>query len=309
VFAAADDWLVGLAAVRDGIPAEVPYAPSVGLLAGVDKLELAKLARSSGLKAPRTVIATPDALACWEWPAVVKPRSHWVEGSEDPPVRLATTVAPDEATAQVHVAELEAHGNTALLQEHLSGRLLALTMLMNSASQGVATVQQVADRVWPLPAGVSTRAVTVKVDVDLAARVKHLLQSLRWVGLAQAQFLLTGSGPVLIDLNPRYYGSMALAVRAGVDWPVLWARLATGRPVPDRSDAALGIRYSWLEGDLRRAAVERRGTLVADVGSTFRWAAGSSHSVLDVWDPWPGVRFCGVLAGRVGRHARRRMRR
>ncbi len=250
VFAAADDWLVALDAVRRRIPAVVPYAPSSGLLASLDKLELGDLARRAGLQAPKTEIATTETLARWQWPAVIKPRSHWVQGAQDPPVRLATTFAPDRATATERAAELQAHGSTALLQERLSGPLLALTTLINEASRPVATVQQAADRVWPSPAGVSTRAVTVKVDPALAAGVQEMLHSLHWVGLAQAQFLLTGSGPVLIDLNPRYYGSMALALRAGVDWPVLWARLATGRPVPGRSDPVLGARYSWLEGVL-----------------------------------------------------------
>ena len=33
----------------------------------------------------------------------------------------------------------------------------------------------------------------------------------------------------------------------------IWARLATGRAVPGKADAAAGVRYQWLEGDLRRA--------------------------------------------------------
>jgi hypothetical protein len=146
------------------------------------------------------------------------------------------------------------------------------------------------------------------VDGVLAARVEVLLRALNWLGLAQLQFIVGPVGPVLIDLNARYYGSMSLAMRAGLDLPVLWARLATGRHVGARYDALVGARYSWLEGDLRRAVSERRGGLAKDVLNSLDWGRSAGHSIVDLRDPMPACTYSAELFGRavrkVGRHVR-----
>ena len=63
-----------------------------------------------------------------------------------------------------------------------------------------------------------------------------------------------------------------------VDTELLWDSPQT---VPD------GHFYAWLAGDLRRASVERRGGLAADVADTLRWGRGAQHSVWDLRDPGP----------------------
>ncbi len=92
--------------------------------------------------------------------------------------------------------------------------------------------------------GASCRAVTVPVDPDLSARAAALFRVLGWFGLAELQFLVPAAGPArLIDLNGRFYGSLALAVRAGANLPASWAALATGRDVkPATAGAGCGTR-------------------------------------------------------------------
>ena len=303
VFAAGDESVVGLDAVRDRLLARVPYAPSTSLRASLDKVELARLAEQAGLRAPLTVEATEEAVSRWKGSAVVKPRHHWLPGPTDPPQHLLAEVARDNAAAARRVAQLRAAGATALLQERLNGPLLAFTSLVDERSRPVAQIQQVVERTWPSPAGISVRARTVRVDPGLAAGIDTLLKRLDWLGMAQLQFVVTDSGPVLIDLNPRFYGSLALALEAGLNLPLLWARMATGRPVPERSDARIGARYSWLEGDLRRARAERRGGLFADMASSLRWSVGAGHSITDVRDPFPAAGWSTVLLRRAARKA------
>jgi hypothetical protein len=70
-----------------------------------------------------------------------------------------------------------------------------------------------------------------------------------------------------------------------VNLPDIWARSVTGRPVGDPLDARAGVRYQWLEGDLR-AAREASGSLV----DCLKYAAGARHSVSSLRDPRPLVR-------------------
>jgi predicted ATP-grasp superfamily ATP-dependent carboligase len=168
----------------------------------------------------------------------------------------------------------------------------------------LGAVQQEAISLFPPRAGVTARGWTVRLDSELRERIEELLAELGWFGLAELQFVVPEAGePRLIDLNGRFYGSLALAVEAGCNLPAIWAALATGQDGADPVGRP-GVRYQWLEGDLRRAAVERRGGLARDVLDCVRWAWGARHSVWRRDDPWPAVRYAMELPARARRRAR-----
>jgi hypothetical protein len=81
-----------------------------------------------------------------------------------------------------------------------------------------------------------------------------------------------------------------------VNFPALWARIASGRPPAGRRDAAPGIRYQWFAGDLRGALTERsRGSEALEA---IRSARGSVHSVASLGDPRPALRFTHLMLRR-----------
>jgi hypothetical protein len=82
--------------------------------------------------------------------------------------------------------------------------------------------------------------------------------------------------PYLMEVNGRFWGSLQLAVDAGIDFPALLAGLALGEdPEPVMSYRA-GVRSRWWLGDvdhllarLRRSAEE----LALPPGTPGRWRA------------------------------------
>jgi hypothetical protein len=50
----------------------------------------------------------------------------------------------------------------------------------------------------------------------------------------------------LMEINPRFVGSLDLAVAAGMDLPWLYAQMAAGRPVVGPNRWRVGLRYRWL---------------------------------------------------------------
>jgi hypothetical protein len=61
-------------------------------------------------------------------------------------------------------------------------------------------------------------------------------------------------GPLLIDINLRFYGTMPLALACGVNLPAVWHAVATGGPLPNPGPYAVGVRYRRLEADLSAAS-------------------------------------------------------
>ncbi|MDQ3358112.1 MAG: ATP-grasp domain-containing protein [Actinomycetota bacterium] len=290
VFGGGDDWMAALSAYRDQIPAAVAHPDFEVVRAALDKVELTDQARRAGIAAPHTEPATPWALDRWQGPVVVKCRAHW-SPHQTRRHRIDARVFPDAAAARSQVELITMAGAHPVLQQQLRGHLGALVGVFHDGRLH-GRQQQATSRLWPTPSGMSSRAQTVPVDEDLSARAETLLDQLGWHGLVELQFLTGADGvPHLIDLNGRFYGSMALANAARPGLIDAWGRMVLGEPVPTLPDAEPGRRYAWMAGDLRRAGVERRGGRVADLVDTVRWGWGAQHSVWDARDLGPTLRL------------------
>lgn len=277
VVPAGDAEAFAVSAWRDRISCTVPYASHGVVAAAFDKARLAETALECGLSVPGT-----DAVGL---PAVVKARSHVSGRNESVVVRTESELEGALATA-----------DDPLVQEFVEGSLLSLSIVADGSSRVVARVQQRATRVWP-EAGVSTRAETEPVDPSLASGVQALVSALGWTGLAQFQFLVPSDGtPRLIDCNGRLYGSLALAVAAGVNLPSLWL----SPPLTGYVDARPGCRYQWLEGDLRRAVARRD---LIDAARSLAFGVTANHSILSAADPAPGFAHVVHLARRAATKA------
>jgi hypothetical protein len=208
-------------------------------------------------------------------------------------------VAQDPSEAGHYIGEIARAGVEPLLQEHLDGRLVAWSGVLDEAGAVLAEVQQEASLVWPASGGVSARATTVPLAVEVASSARAVLGELDWTGIVQLQFLVGEDGvPRLIDLNPRFYGSLALATGAGVNLPAISAASATGRRFPAPSPRT-GERYQWLVGDLQaQLAQPDRGLPMAAL-SALRWGFGAHHSVWSAGDPAPAAWYLGSLVRRL----------
>ena len=286
VFGAGDGEVLALSAARDELGAIFPYGPHGDVVRAFDKVALSEAARRAGLAVPAG--ARPE-----DAPVVVKPRQTTVHDPHGRPLRLRAEVEETPEAADARVEYLESVGAEPLVQSFVEGDLVAVVAVTDRESRIVAAVQQRASAMTPH--GGTARGETEVLDPSLSERVGALLADLNWFGMAQVQFQMPPGGePVLIDLNGRFYGSMALALAAGPNLPAIWAALATDRPLPSLAPARAGVRYHWLESDLRRAIDEGRG-----FAGALRYAIGARHGLWDRRDPGPAARHAGRLALRA----------
>jgi carbamoylphosphate synthase large subunit len=280
--------VLALSAGRDELGAIFPYGPHDDVVRAFDKVALAEAGRRVGLKVAES--AQPE-----DAPVVVKPRRTTVQDPGGAPLRLRAEVwnTPEEAKARV--GYLESVGADPLVQRYVEGDLVAVVAVTDRDGRIVTAIQQRTSTLWPRRSGGTVRAKTEAIDQSLAERVAALLAELNWFGIAQVQFQVPPGGePVLIDLNGRFYGSMALALAAGPNLPAIWAALAVERPLPEVEPLEIGRRYHWLESDLRRAVGERRG-LAGSLGYALR----AKHGLWDRGDRGPAATHARRLARRV----------
>lgn len=140
-----------------------------------------------------------------------------------------------------------------LAQERVAGRLMAVSVVVDRGGSVAARFQQRARREWPPGAGPSTMSIGVDPDERLVGAAADLLAAAGYWGLAELQFLDDGGSPAVIDVNPRFYGSMPLALASGVNLAAAWHGVATGEAVARPGRYRAGVTYRWLEGDLYNA--------------------------------------------------------
>lgn len=71
---------------------------------------------------------------------------------------------------------------------------------------------------------------SVVADPALVERSRRLLARLNWQGVAMVEYKIDASTgmPYLMEINGRFWGSLQLAIDAGVDFPRLLLEVATG---------------------------------------------------------------------------------
>ena len=260
VYPGQDEALNALLADEPGLPADavLPYPGPEALAALRDKRRLATLAADAGLATPSAfAVGQAGQLLSGELPdgAVVKPS---LPGGAFAEVRLADSREDLRAVLATVPA-----GEEVVLQERLSGRLMAVSVLVDRDGDLVRRFQQVSLRTWPPDAGISSLAVSVEPDEALVEACRALLAAAGYWGLAQLQFLDAADGRRLIDVNTRFYGSLALALAAGVNLPAAWHAVTLEQPAGTPQPYRAGVSYRWVEADLMAATRGIRGRLTS----------------------------------------------
>jgi predicted ATP-grasp superfamily ATP-dependent carboligase len=144
-----------------------------------------------------------------------------------------------------------------LFQERIPSRgtALGVSLLYDSQSRHLASFEHRRLRQYPVSGGPSTQRVSVPLS-SLNSLSRRLLERLNWRGVAMLEWKVdpvTGK-PLLLEINPRFWGSLALAVRAGVDFPRLYADAALDRgTTPPAPSYQTGTLSRWLiPGDILR---------------------------------------------------------
>jgi predicted ATP-grasp superfamily ATP-dependent carboligase len=273
-----------------------------------DKYRLMQLARSLGVPIPQTVFVTDgnvhDVLSGIEqYPVVVKPARSltWVNGRW---CKTGVHYAASPEELRRLYQELDYLQQPSLIQRRIEGCGRGLFALMNLGKPlALFAHQRLRER--PPSGGVSVLCESIPLPQSLTQYALPLLEHVGWHGVAMVEFKVDRwSGlPVLMEVNGRFWGSLQLALDAGVNFPFLLLQLATGREVgPISQHYKVGIKSRWLLGDIDHLLLrlfKHDADLYLPSGYPSKWETlrtflrfSNSDTRLEVLqrsDPWPFV--------------------
>jgi predicted ATP-grasp superfamily ATP-dependent carboligase len=233
----------------------VPIPPLEVVARARDKQHVEALARQLGVEVPesyepRAGESLEAFAARLPYPVVVKARSSrqrsdggWVHGG----VHYAAT--PEEFLR--HYRATDAVIPAPVVQERLEGEGLGVFLLCWGGEVQAAFCHRRL-REKPPWGGVSVLRESLPPDRELIHRSAELLRALGWEGAAMVEYKRDrrDGRAKLMEVNGRFWGSLQLAVDAGMDFPLLLYRLAMDQPIGALPTYRAGVKSRWVLGDL-----------------------------------------------------------
>jgi predicted ATP-grasp superfamily ATP-dependent carboligase/protein-tyrosine-phosphatase len=226
------------------------------------------------------------------YPVIAKPKNK-----AGPPARFKVMYFQSFDELALEFAQDPDFGRTYLLQEYVDGSGVGIGAFMRDGA-AIAVAQHRRITELPPSGGVAVTAVSELVDPQLADYAVRLLRTIGWDGLAMVEFKCSANGrTALMEINGRAWGSIALAIASGVDFPrYLWMSYA-GAPLNTLLPAAKDqVRFSWSAGGLARLEMVLIDPAIPPIGfvrelrSFFEHLLDPrGHPVFRILDPLPGV--------------------
>lgn len=228
---------------------DIVVSDYASLLVGRDKSKTIKFAIDNNIPCPKTYFpSNRDSLfemeSSLEYPLIVKPYT----GSGSRGINVINNFAE---LVSIYEESCRKYGPL-MLQEFIPyGGAFGVSMLLNRGEpRAVFTHKRL--REYPRSGGPSTLRESASYP-EIEEYAMKMLKKLNWHGVAMTEFRIDArtNEPKLMEINPRFWGSLQLAVYSGVDFPYLLYEIATKGDVDPVFDYELGKKVRWLfPGDI-----------------------------------------------------------
>ena len=199
----------------------------------LSKYEATHAAAESGVKAPATVFLVPngersewctDELAEISYPRIVKTDNVLDEFTGEY-LKSRSYLVRHDGELQAVLDECHSLGMRTIVQEFVPGQGVGAFFLRYWGRYVLSFAHQRLHSV-PYSGGWSSLRRSIR-DQSLIGEGKRLLDSIDYEGVAMVEFRRAVDGTLyFLEINGRLWGSLALALHAGVDFPAAWVECA-----------------------------------------------------------------------------------
>lgn len=233
----------------------IPFPEVATFNRAANKVEVLALAETLSIPIPTGIVLTrPGERPSWPeglgFPVVVKPyRSRIaVDGTWR---STSVTYAENETELDAILAAKDPSEYPVLLQQRIVGPGVGVFMCYQRGKL-VAQFSHRRIREKPPSGGVSVLCESAPVSPQALRYAQALLDALGWEGVAMVEFKMDQADQrlKLMEINGRFWGSLQLAIDAGVDFPALLVQTLAGEPMKPLDTYRIGVRSRWFMGDL-----------------------------------------------------------
>lgn len=218
----------------------------------LDKNSTLEIARQCGIRIPKSVsIKTSQELHALvgtiPFPWILKPG----EKQQHEELKSCTIKTVDEI-GRIFSPTCD-FSPPMLLQGYCPGVGVGVELLIRQG-ECVAVFQHRRLKELPYTGGFAVTAVAERPDPALVRSSLTLLRAMHWDGVAMVEYKINpeNNEAVLMEVNGRYWGTLSLAVSAGIDFPLYHWQLMHGETPDIPTSYAVGKRWRWTAGYVAR---------------------------------------------------------
>ena len=286
IVAATEASLLGLRqlAENDALRGKALIPGDDALDIALDKEKTLRLARDLGLPVPGSTLFSSMAEIghAEQFPIVLKPTHSKVMLAGELRT-LAVAVVKNEAERREYLRRWLPL-TPVQQQQYVSGRGVGVELLFN---RGKKVWHFAHERVheYPLSGGASSYRRSIVPPAKMLDDAERLLAALKWHGVAMVEFKMDARGQYwLMEINPRMWGSLALSIDAGVDFPAGLLQIACGQ----QPAAQPQYNIHYYARDLRTDIDWLKSNLRADPQDSLLHTRSKSFSFLELLRPLTG---------------------
>ncbi|MDL0125111.1 ATP-grasp domain-containing protein [Halobacterium salinarum] len=211
----------------------------------MDKGETVRIAQQAGVPVPDTWFPedTPKETIreSVDYPVLVRPRRS--SGS-----RGIRYVSHSREFDEAYDFVSQKYG-IPLVQEYIehSGGHYSIGTIFDTNATPVATHVYEETKQYPVSGGPAVEAVSVSPP-EWTEDLLQLLEYVGWIGPAHMDVLFDpkSNEPKLLEVNPRLWMSIQIAISAGVDVPNIIASIGDGKELTQVHNYKTDVQYRWL---------------------------------------------------------------
>jgi len=269
----------------------IPVADYETLIKANNNRYLMNFADGIGVKIPQTwtiddITELRQVTKKIEFPAVIK----LVEGVGSKGLRYV--YSEDELIREYKEVVQKFNLNSfayPLIQEYIHGMGYGLSLIFNHGEpRAICAYKNI--RVFPITGGPSTARVSIR-HAKMEKYAITLLKELNYHGVAEVEFLLDDrtKEPVLMEVNPRFWGSLNQAICSEVDFPYLLYTMAMEGDVQPVLTYKTGVKTRWMLGDCRALIDYFRTGKRMEILKDFLKFNGQYYDDISFGDPLPTI--------------------
>jgi predicted ATP-grasp superfamily ATP-dependent carboligase len=233
---------------------KVPISDYESMQIASDKNETVKFAINCGVSTPKTVF--PKSLSESEIDEISKSLKYPVV-LKAPEETGSVKYANNEQELQVMYREVCTRfqdqikaGKTLQIQEYVPGEIYGFFALFNNGKIRAIFAHKRLHQ-YPSTGGPSTMAQSF-YDPELNAIGLKLLTPLNWHGVAMVEFKkdTRDNKYKLIEINPKFWGSLDLAIASGVNFPYLACKMCIDGDIEPEFEYNKNLIFRWVAPDL-----------------------------------------------------------
>jgi D-aspartate ligase len=272
-----------------------------------DKRAMHMLATEFGLAQPRTLFPARAAdLDCVDtFPVVIKPAFK----AEMNALTMAKAWRANDRRSLLELYERACRlidPETLMVQELVGGSGQFSFAALCTEGRVIASLTARRTRQYPLEFGRASTFVETVDEPSVELDARRLLAAMRLSGIVEVEYKRDpdSGANLLLDVNARAWGWQSLGAAAGVDFPFLLWRLATGCPVPELR-ARPGVGWMRMVMDLPAVARSLRAGTLSAPAYLRSFKRPLAHATFAVDDPLPALLDTALL-GSIYVNRRRR---